>query len=110
MYICLACQFESEINMFKPNQNVYILNVAALSLSDTEHGWPHGSNTVYSVLHGLTDTSIELKPCLGMSWYDLDSNVARISTNKARIYSIKQGLSRFEHDFAKRFSYDCCTV
>ena len=33
-----------------------------------------------------------------MSWYDLDSNVARVSTNKARIYSIKQCLSRFEHD------------
>ncbi|KAJ8320738.1 hypothetical protein KUTeg_002325 [Tegillarca granosa] len=32
---------------------------------------------VYSVIHGLTGTSIELKPCLGMSWYDLDSNVAR---------------------------------
>ena len=26
-------------------------------------------------------------------------NVARICTNKARIYSIKQGLSRIEHDF-----------
>ena len=34
-----------------------------------------------------------------MSWYDLDSNVARVCTNKARIYSIKQGLLRFEHDF-----------
>ena len=33
-----------------------------------------------------------------MSWYDLDSNVARVSTNKARIYTIKQFLSRFEHD------------
>ena len=47
-----------------------------LSLSDTEHGWAHGSNTVYSVIHGLTGTSIELQPCLGMSWYDLDSTVA----------------------------------
>ena len=70
-----------------------------LSLSDTEHGWVHGSNTVYSVIHGLAGTSIELQPCLGKSWYDLDSNVARVCTIKARIYSIKQGLSRFEHDF-----------
>ena len=38
-----------------------------------------------------------------MSWYDLDSNVARVCTNKARIYSIKQGLSRFEHDFKTIF-------
>ena len=71
-----------------------------LSLSHTEHGWAHVSNMVYSVIHGLTGTSIELKPCLGMSWYDLDSNVARVCTNNARIYSIKQGWSRF----AKRFS------
>ena len=38
-----------------------------------------------------------------MSWYDLDSNVARVSTNKARIYSIKQCLSRFEHDLQTDF-------
>ena len=38
-----------------------------------------------------------------MSWYDLDSNVARVSTNKARIYSIKQCLSRFEHDLQTIF-------
>ena len=69
----------------------------------TEHGWAHGSNTVYSVIHGLTGTSIELQPCLGMSWYDLDSNVARVCTNKARIYSIRQGLSRFEHDLQNDF-------
>ena len=69
-----------------------------LGLSDTEHGWEHGPNTVYSVIHGLTGTSIELQPCLGTSWYDLDSNVAREFTNKARIFSIEQGLSRFEHD------------
>ena len=74
-----------------------------LSLSDTEHSWAHGSNTVYSVIHGLTGTSIELQPCLGMCWYDLDSNVARVSTKKARIYSIKQGLSRFEHDSQNDF-------
>ena len=54
-------------------------------------------------MHGLTGTSIELQPCLGMSWYDLDSNVARVCTNKARIYSIKQGLSRFEHDLQNDF-------
>ena len=72
-------------------------------MSGTEHGWAHGSNTVYSVIHGLTGTSIELQPCLGMSWYALDSNVARVCTNKARIYSIKQGLSRFEHDLQNDF-------
>ena len=38
-----------------------------------------------------------------MSWYDLDSNVVRVCTNKARIYSIKQGLSRFEHDLQNDF-------
>ena len=38
-----------------------------------------------------------------MSWYDLDSNKARLCTNKARIYSIKQGLSRFEHDLQNDF-------
>ena len=70
-----------------------------LSLSDKEHG----SNRVYSVIHGLTGTSIELQPCLGMSWYDLDSNVARECTNKARIYSIKQGLSQFKHDLHNDF-------
>ena len=31
-----------------------------LSLSDTEHGWAHGSNGVYSVIHGVTDMNIEL--------------------------------------------------
>ena len=75
----------------------------AISLSDTEHGWAHGSSTVYWVMHGLTGTSIELQPCLGMSWYDLDSNVARVCMNKARIYSIKQGLSRFKHDLQNDF-------
>ena len=38
-----------------------------------------------------------------MSWYDLDSNLARVCTNKARIYSIKQCLSRFEHDLQTVF-------
>ena len=74
-----------------------------LSLSDTEHGWAHGSNTVYSVIYGLTGTSIELQPCLGMSWYDLDSNVARVCRNKAWIYLIKQGLSWFEHNLQRIF-------
>ena len=32
-----------------------------LSLSHKEHGWAHGSNTVYSVIHDLTGTSIELQ-------------------------------------------------
>ena len=58
------------------------------SLSHIEHGWAHGSNTVYLVIHGLTGTSNELQPCLGMSWYDLDPNVARVCTNKARIYFV----------------------
>ena len=38
-----------------------------------------------------------------MSGYDLDSNVARVCTNLARIYSIKHGLSRFEHDLQNDF-------
>ena len=38
-----------------------------------------------------------------MIWYDLDSNVARVCRNKARIYSIKQGLSQFEHDLQTDF-------
>ena len=38
-----------------------------------------------------------------MSWYDLDSNVARVCTNKARIYSAKQGLSWLEHDLQNDF-------
>ena len=61
---------------------------------------------VYSVIHRLTGTSIELQPCLGMSWYDLDSNsnVARVCTIKARIYAIKQGLSWFEHDLQTIFT------
>ena len=83
-----------------------LLCAQRVGLSDTEHGWAHGSKTVYSVIHGLTGMSIELQPCLGMSWYDLydlDSNVARVCTNKARIYSIKQGLSRFEHDLQNYF-------
>lgn len=80
-----------------------LCHLQCLSLSHTEHGWAHGSNTVYSVIHVLTGTSIELQPCLGMSWYDLDSNVARVCTNKARIYSVKQGLSRFEHDLQTIF-------
>ena len=61
-------------------------SICSLSLFHTEHGWAHGSITVYSVVHGLTGTSIELQPCLGMSWYVLDSNVARLCTNKAHIY------------------------
>ena len=73
--------------------------MSLLSLSDTEHGWAHGSNTVYSVIHGLTGKSIELQLCLGMSWYDLDSSVERVCTNKPRIYSIKQGFHDLQNDF-----------
>ena len=43
----------------------YIHVRVELSLSHTEHGWAHGSNMVYSVIHGLTGTSIELQLCLG---------------------------------------------
>ena len=81
-----------------------------LSLSDTEHGWEHGSYTVYSVMHGLTDMSIELQPCLGMSWYNLDSNVAQLCTNKARIYSIKQGLNLISKTIVVRFQVLSSTV
>jgi len=38
--------------------------------------------------------------CASTVWIslcELDSNVARLWTNKARIFSVKQGLSRFEH-------------
>jgi len=45
-------------------------------------------NTV-AVIQGLTGTSIGLQPCLGISWYKLDSNIARVYTNKARIDSVK---------------------
>ena len=38
-----------------------------------------------------------------MSWYNLDSNVAGVCSNEARIYSIKEGLSRFEHDLQNDF-------
>ena len=31
-------------------------------------------------------------------WYELDSDVARVCTNKARIYSVKQSLSRCDYD------------
>ena len=37
-------------------------------------------------------------------WYEWDSNVARVCTNKVRIYSVKQGLSRFEHDLQTIFT------
>ena len=100
----------SLLHMTKIGLNFGLVKRFVLRLSHTEHGWAHGSNTVYSVIHGMTGTSIELQPCLGMSWYDLDSNVARVYTNKARIYSVKQGLSRLEHDLQNGFSYDCCTV
>ena len=49
-------------------------------------------------MHGLTGTSIGFQSCLGISWYELDSNVARVCTNKARTYSVKHGLSWFEED------------
>ena len=38
-----------------------------------------------------------------MPGYDLDSNVAQVCTNKAGIYSIKHGLSQFEHDLQNNF-------
>ena len=33
-------------------------------------------------IHELPGTSSERQPCLGMSWYDLDSNVARVCKTK----------------------------
>ena len=78
-------------------------NKACLTQNTVRHTVPI---RLYSVIHGLTGTSIELQPCLGMSWYDLNLNVARVCTNKARIYLIKQGLSWFELDLQN----DCCTV
>ena len=38
-----------------------------------------------------------------MSRYDLVLKVAQLCSNKARIYSIKLGLSRFEHDLQNDF-------
>jgi len=38
------------------------------------------------------------KRAWGISLYELDSTVARVCTNKSRMYSIKQGWSRFKHD------------
>jgi len=66
---------------------------------------------VYSVIHGLTGTSTGLQPSLGISWYEFDSNVAQVCTctNKAGIYSVEQGLPRFDHDL-HTILYDCLTV
>ena len=76
-------QFNAIPRTFKHFNFKHLVAILNLSLSDTEHGWAHGSNTVYSVIHRLTGTCIEPQPCLGMSWYDLDSKVARVCTNKA---------------------------
>ena len=63
-----------------------VMSLYCYCLSDTEHGWAHGSNTVYSVIHRLTGTRIELQPCLGMSWYDLDLNVAGVYDQSTDIH------------------------
>ena len=95
------------LNFMSFVQNEICLDVRkCLSLSDTEHGWAHGSNTVYSVIYGLTGTSIELQPCLGMSWYDLDSNAARVCTNKhgyTRSSKVCHDLQNNFHTIAVRF-------
>ena len=64
--------FKSLRNMIRVLNCLYLdqdhWSISVLSLSDTEHGWAHGSNTVYSVIHGLPGMSIELQPCLGTIW------------------------------------------
>ena len=55
------------------------------------HGVVRSIIRLYTDMAPVSDTSIELQPCPGMSWYNLDSNVAQVCTNKAWIYSIKQG-------------------
>ena len=83
-----------------------------LTLSHTEHGWAHSSNTVYSVIQGLTGTSIELQPCLGMRWYTGSSKVCHslnmicttifIQLLYSSKYGSKYGLLRpstIKHDF-----------
>jgi hypothetical protein len=87
-------------------RNIAKCNGVSLSSSHTEHGWAHGFHMVNSVIHGLTGTSLELQPCLGISWYEVNSNLARVCMNKARIYSVKQGLNTILHTN----TYDCCTV
>ena len=87
------------VHLFKPNYregnyNTYSFNWACLQRTRLENGF----YTVYSVLNDLTGTSIGLQPCLTIIWYDRYSNIARVYTTKARIYSVKQGLSRFEHN------------
>ena len=57
-------------------------------------------------MHGLTGTSIELQPCLAMSWYDLDSNVARVCTYEQSTDILYHGLNTI----CKTISYNCCTV
>ena len=74
-----------------------------LSLSDTEHGWAHGSNTVYSVIHGLTGMSSELQTCLGISWYDLDSKGSTSMYEQSMDILDQARLSRFGHDLQKNF-------
>jgi len=52
------------------------------SLSQTEHGWAHGTHSVYSVIHGMSGTSIGFQPCLGVRWNDLHSTVTQVRTLK----------------------------
>ena len=60
---------------------------------------------LYSVIHGLTGTSIELQQCLGMSGYDLDSNVAQVCTKHGYTRS-----SKVCHGLNTIMQNDCCTV
>jgi len=69
------------------------------AVSKLVKGYPTVGNTVpirypwYPWLYTLVNFYEYLAPTV--PWYELDSNVARVCT----IYTIKKGLSRFEHDF-----------
>ena len=49
-------------------------------------------------LLGYTRVNWYVYWALTLHWYELEPNIARVCTNKARINSVKQGLSRFDHD------------
>ena len=96
-------QFNVIPRTFKHFNFKHLVAILNLSLSDTEHGWAHGSNTVYSVIHGLTGTSIELPPCLGMSWYDFRLECSTSMYEQSTNILDQARLSRFEHNWQNDF-------
>jgi len=61
-----------------------------------------GTRFPYGIL-GYTRVDRYEYLALTVPGYELDSNVEQVCTNKARIYSVKQCLSRFEHDLLPNF-------